>query len=268
MQAGPVARFLKPEGCGRLPAMKIGKYYPNELLALLCLMLLGELLVAVLAPSPLAPAMQHYRVFHLLQMAALILLVVRGMELLRRASLLVVAGLLLSLMGDLINSFLVDLSHLLEPQVLLSIPAFVGAHLCYIAAFSSLLRERQGAGVQWRKLLPISLPLALLLWWLVIDAAAPPLLKALSVGYALVVTLMGLVAWQYARRLCGAAWIPAAGGLLFVVSDSLLGLFLLDGPARPLWASQAIWTSYFLAQALICALVIPGQARRGEHAGH
>jgi hypothetical protein len=64
------------------------------------------------------------------------------------------------------------------------------------------------------------------------------------------VTLMGLMAVLLGRRLKRYAWLPATGGVTFVVSDSLFALYLLDG-TESLALSQLVWITYFLAQCLI-----------------
>lgn len=218
--------------------------------------LLMEGLAALWLDGPRAPGMPAYRILHLAEMLALILLVAREIDWRLRESQWVFAGLVLSLGGDIINSFLIDLGFIIRPQTLLSIPFFVLAHLCYIACFVRLLRKPP-LGVQpmpgtywWLALLSWPV-LALGLWTLVIDPAAPPLFLRLSVGYALVVTLMGVVALLLGLRLGGRAWLPALGGLSFVLSDSIFGSYLLQGQDRPVLASQAIWLTYFLAQVLI-----------------
>lgn len=210
-----------------------------------------EIAALLLLDNPQAEGLWIYRLAHLVEMAALIVLTLSTFGWQGRVARLVITGLLLSFAGDLVNSFLFDLGFLLEPQTLLSIPPFVAAHLCYIAAFVILLRRASGELQPWGRVLLAWPVLALVLWWLVIDRNAPPLLLKLSVGYAFVVTLMGLMALLLGMRLRHAAWAPAIGGLMFVLSDSIFGSFLLDGPQRPVLVSQAIWVTYFLAQVLI-----------------
>lgn len=226
------------------------------LAGLVILVLLLECIAFQQLHAPDAAGMGAYRIVHLVEMLLLIVLVAWQFRLSSVESRLILAGLLLSFGGDLVNSYLFNLSILLKPQTLLSIPLFVLAHLCYIACFLRLLRwppPGQPAVHGWQWLLALALwpVLALGLWQVVIDPAAPPLLVKLSLGYAFVVMLMGVVAvllgFVHGRR----ALLPALGGVSFVLSDCLFGIYLLDGPTRPVLASQAIWLSYFFAQVLI-----------------
>ena len=223
---------------------------------LLGVAMLLELVAAVFVDQPRGGAMRVYRIVHLVEMLALIVMVLSSRPAVSRSFKLIVAGLLLSFVGDLINSFLFDLEHLLKPQTLLSIPPFMLAHLCYIAAFAGLLwsgsglrppvsRRRQAVALA---LWPV---LALGVWSVVIDSSAPPLMIKLSVAYSFVVTLMGVTAVLLALHLGQRALIPAIGGCLFLFSDSVIGVFLLDGPDRPVWSSQLIFISYFMAQVMI-----------------
>lgn len=224
---------------------------PVRMLALLGLAASVEVLAASLLHDPLSPAMPVYRAAHLAEMMLLIGLFAQEFDLRARVAQLVLAGLVLSLAGDLVNSDLFDLTFILAPATLLSIPPFAAAHLCYVAAFLILVRGVAGRPVPWW-LLALAWPvLASGLWWLMIDRSAPPLLLKLSVGYAFVVMLMGLMALALGLRFGGRAWLPAAGGAMFLVSDAILGHYLLDGLQRPLAASQAIWVTYFMAQVLI-----------------
>ncbi len=226
------------------------------LVSLVGFMLLAEGLASLYLDRPDAAGMTAYRVVHLAEMLVLIVIVAWQFRLQSPESRLVLAGLLFSFGGDLINSYLFNLGFLLEPQTLLSIPFFVVAHLCYVTCFIRLLSNPsagQPAARLWHWLIALGLwPwLALGLWQVVIDPASPPLLIKLSVGYAFVVMLMGVIAVLLGAVRGRQAHWPALGGLLFVVSDSLIGLYLLDGPSRPVLASQAIWITYFLAQVLI-----------------
>ncbi len=223
----------------------------GRLLALLGAAALVEILAFLLLRDAPPAGIAAYRMAHLAEMLALIALVWSESAGRGRVARLVLAGLLLSFAGDVINSHLIDLSGMLQPQTLLSVPPFVAAHLCYVAAFVAIIRRASTQPLPWAPFAVLGPMLALGLWWLLIDRSAPPLLLRLSLGYAFVVTLMGLTALLLGRRLGSHAWLPALGGLVFVVSDAILASYLLEGPQRPLLASQAIWATYFLAQCLV-----------------
>lgn len=223
----------------------------RRIAGLLLFVLLLEIPAAFLIDGPRHAWMPAYRLLHLAQMLALIGLIAQRVAARAPQARWILAGLLLSFLGDFVNSFLIDLSAVVKPQILLSIPAFVLAHLCYLAAYLRVLGCRPPSATARNLRLGLAalwLPLSLMLWRLVIDPEAPPLLLSLSVGYAMVVMLMGLVALLLPMERGRIAMWPALGGLLFVVSDSLLGAHLLHGDLRPVWVSQLIWISYFAAQ--------------------
>lgn len=244
-------------------------------IALLLWLGLGELIYWAMHRDGMDISMAGYRVMHLMQMLCLIAfagwcwrgvrqsktVVVAERALWLRVSNAVLLALLLSFCGDLINSFLFDLSHIVEPQTLLSVVPFMLAHILYIAAFWRLAHESErGRSMTWRLLRnPMLLAWPFLaggLWKIVVSAEAGPLMTGLSALYALVVVLMAIT----------ALWVPlcrgrvflllAAGGLLFLISDSLLGAWLPAGPDRPFPVSQAIWISYFLAQCCIATVLL------------
>lgn len=207
-----------------------------------------------------------YRGFHLLQMVILLLAAfLLGKQLQdppwKGLRWLILLGLAFSFVGDVINSFLIDLSHLVDPQTLLSVVPFALAHCLYIAVFWRLGRSGE-------KRLPMALlvltllvwpVLAASLWLMVVDYSAGPLLKWLSLGYAHMVVLMALVSLWPLKSIGRAAWFVAAGGLVFLLSDAFFGAWLTEGQDRPLWVSQLIWASYFLAQLCIMHVPLAGQ---------
>jgi len=240
---------------------------------ILMLLIGGELLFAFLyATNQLEPGpMPGYRTMHLIQMVLVIFLAIqvsrRAGERWLLGSRLLIAGLALSLVGDIINSFLIDFSFILKNQVLLSILPFSLAHLLYINVFWRLSNHPQGplkAAGSRRRVRRISL----LLWpifavglWTLITSDAGLLLRILGLPYAFLVIGMAITTF-WVR----AAWGRPANGLLvagccFVVSDCLLGLHLELGAARPFPISQAIWLSYLLAQCLIARTLLIPQRR-------
>ncbi|HET7464186.1 MAG TPA: lysoplasmalogenase [Longimicrobium sp.] len=150
---------------------------------------------------------------------------------------LVMAGLLFSLFGDV---FLM----LPKDRFVAGLVAFLVAHLLYTGAFTD----------GWT-----ALPAT---WWVIVPSVAyaavllrillphvPRALKAAVIVYAAALLVM---AWQAAER--GAAGLPggvlaAAGGVLFVASDSALAL---DRFRRPFPGAQPlVLATYWAAQTLI-----------------
>ena len=154
-----------------------------------------------------------------------------------------IAGLLLSALGDL------ALSRNGEKAFLAGLSAFALAHLAYVFHFLNL----SGAPI-WSAF-SINLPLALFLllhaalteFWLVPHTGA---LKWPVRVYVLLITLMGLAALTLP---IGVAFLGAG---FFIFSDSLLALRMFrmveDDPlsGRMGWA---VWISYISGQAMILA---------------
>ncbi len=247
-----------------LPSVPRSDLSCSSRLTLLILMLLaiGELLAPFLPP----PVEIIHRLFHLLQMLWLIALgfVIRheirqaaavGPQLVRpqsqRVAGLLVSGVLFSFVGDCINAGLIDFSALIQPPTLLSIPPFAAAHVCYLAAFVLLSRprlHRSSSRVLGFTLAAVPL-LAIGIWSRVIPAEAPLLVISASLAYSFVLAAMVVgsfwVALAWGRHGSGVA----LGGVLFLISDALLGYFLLR--ERPVFAGQLIWSTYLLGQLLI-----------------
>lgn len=81
------------------------------------------------------------------------------------------------------------------------------------------------------------------------------MMAALAV-YSLVIATMLVLGW-----LTGSVWI-AAGALVFVVSDTLIGLNLAEhGNETPRLANVAVMVTYHVGQALITAGVLLAMPR-------
>jgi uncharacterized membrane protein YhhN len=136
-----------------------------------------------------------------------------------------------------------DIALLVPGQVafLIGMGFFLGAQLCFIAAFRPLLPQYVAPyGLFWA--------LANLLLWSRLGALAVPVLV-----YSLALTVMAAAAAGVSRRV-------AAGGLFFLVSDLLIGL----GAAglRPPAHGVLVMTTY--AAALFLIATGWAQARRGS----
>lgn len=226
---------------------------------LLIALAIGELAFLLAQPDANPALIVAYRIWHLLQMIGLMAWVVHiqrnGQN--HRLTTLILLGLGLSLMGDLVNSRLVDLGQVVDPQTLLSVPPFALAHFCYIAVFWHIAKPRRNtlllSALIW-------LPIAVGLWAFIIDDESGPLIQRLSFGYALIVAGMA-VASTWTRH-----WLLMVGGWLFLCSDALIGAWL-TAPVRPAVVDQLIWTTYFLAQCLLAQAVFVRPADQPATAG-
>lgn len=148
---------------------------------------------------------------------------------------LIVGGLVFSLAGDVLLMLPLD-------RFVAGLVAFLIAHLLYIAAFTS-----DGVRATWWLALPLAAYAAVLLRILL--PRVPSGLKLPVVVYALVLLAM---AWAAAER--GAAGMPggvfaAAGGVLFVASDSALAINRFARQFRG--ADAVVLGTYYAAQTLI-----------------
>ena len=160
----------------------------------------------------------------------------------------ITVGMACGLLGDL---FMAGLIVPKPRHVIFGILAFGVGHLFYLLAF------RQGAmapGLNpepiWLRSAVIYLAVAALLWaWLVRAPARGPALNYGTLGYSLLLAVMAGAA--AALAVLHSAFIPlAVGGLLFIVSDLVLGSELMRRTYFPS-IGDVIWATYTTAQMLI-----------------
>ena len=155
----------------------------------------------------------------------------------RRRMALLVTEMALSWIGDLT----------IDRSFRTGLASFLAAHLCMIALFWSGFRARMSP---WS---------VLLLPWLVIMMVIlrPPRVTALYpavVAYATVLAAMAASAGRGGRR-------TAVGGILFVVSDSLLAVRQFTPWLRSRPWGAVVMASYLAAQLLLVDGVVTGTAR-------
>lgn len=131
---------------------------------------------------------------------------------------------------------------------LIGLVCFLLAHIAYLILIIRRLRMRR-----FTRWMPVYL-----LWWVALVVALAPHLGVLLVPVAVYGLVLGAMA---AFAATGTGWL-AAGGALFLVSDTLLGLnrFL---PGFELWQMDfLIMLSYIVAQGLIAFAAV--RAARGR----
>jgi len=155
-------------------------------------------------------------------------------------NLLVVAAIVFSWVGD---ALLVKKDKRIF--FMTGLAAFLIAHLWYIAAFMSLARGLNLAGLIVSGV--IAIPLGLVILRLV-DAKAP--MKIPVTAYAVVIILMSLAALQLLLMRPGpAATAVFVGALVYIVSDSLMAYLLFH--RQPKYFNVITMVPYIVAQGCI-----------------
>lgn len=180
-----------------------------------------------------------------------------------RFTLLIQAGLLFSLFGDVALMF----QHLDEFNFLIGLGAFFIAQLCYTLAFAQNISETNGG----QGLLVGSLLAAAVAGYGFIFASdilprVDEVLRPAVLIYAIAICAMGmLAALRFGRTYTQSFALVLVGAVLFIASDSLLAT---NRFARPLvHAPWSVMLTYGLGQVLIAAgalwhVLNPAEIRR------
>lgn len=168
----------------------------------------------------------------------------------------IVIGLLFSLLGDVLLEWPANL-------FVFGLGAFLLAHLAYLVAYLG----------ESKRLAPLALLLAFVVAGSMFAVLASSDLGDLLMPVALYSLAIGCMLWRALARLGNdgiatrSAWLAAGGALLFVLSDSLIGINRFVVPFDS--ARYAIILSYWLGQLGIAASVIAlqhGASRPSENA--
>lgn len=162
-------------------------------------------------------------------------------------------GLLFSLLGDVLLEWPANL-------FVFGLGAFLMAHLAYLVAYLG----------DSRRLAPLALLLAFAVAGSMFTLFASSGLGDLLIPVALYSLVIGCMLWRALARLGShgisknSAWFAAGGALLFVFSDSLIGINRFVAPFDG--ARYAIMLSYWLGQLGIAASVVALQADAAQPA--
>jgi len=183
----------------------------------------------------------------------------------RRAGNFILAGLLLSFLGDVNNLRLIDLTFITPVQTLLSVPFFIAAHGLYIASFRLLAKHRGVGSSRWLRLTAVAWPiLSLAAWYFIVPAELGIVEKIVALGYTFVVVGMGVASLWLVAAWGTRAWPQALGAALFIFSDALIGVHLPD--PSPIATSMIIWMTYVSAQLLIGRTLVLASKEDESHA--
>lgn len=155
----------------------------------------------------------------------------------------IMLGLLFSLLGDMLLEWPANL-------FVFGLGAFLIAHLAYLIAYLG----------DSKRLAPLPLLLAFAVAGSMFAVLANSGLGDLLIPVALYSLAIGCMLWRALARLGShgisrnSAWLAAGGALLFVLSDSLIGINRFVAPFDG--ARYAIMLSYWLGQLGIAASVI------------
>lgn len=166
-----------------------------------------------------------------------------------RFTLLVQAGLFFSLIGDV----MLMVTHIDGFNFMIGLAAFMLAHVCYAIAFAHNIFQSDGTdGLAVGGVIAVVLLSAGFFLGNDVSRYLEMELFVPVIAYAVCITLMGIAAgFRYQRTYPRSFWLVFIGALLFMVSDTLLGMnrFVRPVPMAPLW----IMVTYVLAQFLIAA---------------
>ena len=192
-----------------------------------------------------------YTLFKLALSGAMVMLAI-VCALLRRTPYVwfVLIGMVLGFAGDLCLAKLPWVVRSLKDPFLTGMGAFALGHVCYIVAFCATLRAGGGGVVWWVAF--VELAFALIIWVLV-KRAMPPgqgLMAGLLLIYVLLITAMASLGASLS--LSSGVMLPLMGGMLFLVSDSLIALNDFGRVLIPR-ADTWIWATYVPAQLCVVA---------------
>jgi uncharacterized membrane protein YhhN len=162
-------------------------------------------------------------------------------------------GLLCSLLGDVLLEWPANL-------FVFGLGAFLIAHLAYLLAYLG----------ESKRLAPLALLLAFAVAGSMFSVLASSGLGDLLIPVAFYSLAIGCMLWRALARLgtlgiaTRSAWLAAGGALLFVLSDSLIGINRFVAPFDG--ARYAIILSYWLGQLGIAASVIALQVGAAQPA--
>lgn len=166
----------------------------------------------------------------------------------------ILAGMALGAHGDVCLAGIPAVNRLYRQPFLVGAASFLLGHVCYITAFRTGAR---GVSPSFAVLFGASLlymVAAYLVWALCVRGSRkPPGVRYGALAYGLVLAAMAVCALAFSLRRSGAYalwWTPAVGGVLFMLSDTLIAVKDMKGgriPAADTW----IWLTYAPAQALI-----------------
>ncbi len=168
------------------------------------------------------------------------------------ASILVPMGMTLSFVGDIFNLQFDAIAKRIREPLVGGIASFSLAQIFYIAAFLFLISPARLVAEGY--LIPLVAALlavpAILFRLRVYNPSRPPSIMRGAFIYGFILGCMAAVALSAALAAGGAWYLVAAGALLFLLSDAVMGETTIYG-RHPRFEFQVPWLTYLVAQGLI-----------------
>lgn len=179
-------------------------------------------------------------------LAAAAVWALRGQGWRQAPAVLLLAALFFSWIGDGAGAFFPQ-----APELPVMLASFGIAHLCYIRLLWRYAAVRPFP--RWALVFPM--------WWVLMLLVLWPALGPLASA----VVVYGLVLGGTAATAARCNPVIAAGGILFLASDTVLALRIFLPDAMPAWTSALVMLTYCAGQGLIVAGLLSSRARPGAY---
>lgn len=228
----------------------------------------------------------EYRSLHIMEMLLLIAIVIlirqrvrfrlRQLAMQRKAvagqrywlhvSTLLIFGLAFATLGNFIAMDFVDLTHIMEPQIVLASAPMVISHFLYIRAMlivakSTNVQLSRNMAIFWVGLCPI---IGSLLWFHTIESTADVSANIMSMFYASVLVFMAMLSIWLFMSWGLSGLIVSIGGLFLVGSSLLVSMHVYSGINDKFVLQQWIWVTYFPGHLMIALLPILALTKRAR----
>jgi hypothetical protein len=164
---------------------------------------------------------------------------------------LILGGIIFGFIGDLCMANLFKTKH----HVLHGMAAFGIGHILYMLAFREIALDLGMTGHPRFAVAIVIVWIAGIVLWMAVVRKPNDItfIQYAALGYMLLLATMAGIALGLALH--SAALIPLAiGAILFLISDTLIAVYLFSGRNFP-YRADLVWFTYILAQTLIVTIV-------------
>lgn len=173
-------------------------------------------------------------------------------------------GLMFATIGNIIAMGFVDLTDIMEPQIMLATPFMIISHFIYIRAMHIVIRSTKFELPNTLKWLAIgACPIiGSLLWFHTIESTSDQIANLMSIFYATILVFMTMQSiWLFMTWGLSGIMI-SIGGLCLVGSSLLVSMNVYSGINNNFELQQWIWVPYFIGHLMIAMLPMLGFTKR------